>query len=306
MANGSDDPGPKEYQTCDVLVLGAGLSGLNSAWELVQHRPSTRVCVLEAEDRVGGRTKDHHVTGCNNSVVELGAQWIAQESIDTDVWNLAVNELNLGVFNGWPWALYGFPYGPAHTDQSVKQRLDRVPPADTVDQASTFFGPDVSPSDPQANVTCQRRVAEVYNAVVLGQPWQTPRAEQLDQLTPLQWMAEMGCKITKEDVVAQGLNQVNISDPRTLPPAFYVAITSASSSGQEIFWRSSALWWLHSIKSNSGTISMAVRCPAARSSAPDASLAGGCPKVSDCGRATTDVDHTRPAASGGWCVHLAF
>ena len=102
MANGSNDPVPKEYQTCDVLVLGAGLSGLNSAWELVQHRPSTRVCVLEAEDRVGGRTKDHHVTGCNNSVVELGAQWIAQESIDTDVWNLAVRDAYiLGQQEGW-------------------------------------------------------------------------------------------------------------------------------------------------------------------------------------------------------------
>ena len=34
------------------------------------------------------------------------------------------------------------------------------------------------------------------------------------------------------ETIRQGLNQVNISDPRTLPPAFYVAITSASSSGQ--------------------------------------------------------------------------
>ena len=59
-------------------------------------------------------------------------------------------------------------------------------------------------------------------------------------------------------MLAQGLNQVDIAYPKALPPAFYVSITSASSSGQEIFWLSSALWWLHAVKSNSGTISMAV------------------------------------------------
>ena len=68
--------------------------------------------------------------------------------------------------------------------------------------------------------------------------------------------ASKGCNITKEDVVAQGLNQVNVSKPLSLPPAFYVSMTSAGSSGQEVFWLSSALWWLHNVKSNSGPISM--------------------------------------------------
>ena len=36
-----------------MIVIGAGLSGLNAAWKLEQQ--GLRVLVLEARDRVGGR-----------------------------------------------------------------------------------------------------------------------------------------------------------------------------------------------------------------------------------------------------------
>jgi len=108
--------------TCDVLILGAGLSGTSAAWRLVGERPDgtpkPKVCVLEANNYTGGRTKDHLIEGCKHpNVVELGAQWIAQKEIDTDVWDLAVDVLGLGIYNGWPWAIYGFPYGPARSTQ---------------------------------------------------------------------------------------------------------------------------------------------------------------------------------------------
>jgi len=249
---------------CDVLVLGGGLSGLSAAWRLVaESTPPATVCLLEASDRWGGRTKDHHYTkpGCNQThVVELGAQWIAQQEVDSDVWDLALNVLNLGIFNGWPWALYGFPYGPAHTDPKVKARLDRVPSVSSAgfNQGKFFFGPEVAADDVQAPLACQQRVAKAYDSIVLGEPWKTDEAAELDSHTPLEWLALQGCNITRDDVIAQGLNQVDISDPTILPPAFYLSVTSASSSGQEIFWLSSALWWLHAVKSNSGPVSMAV------------------------------------------------
>ena len=40
----------------DVVVIGAGLSGLAAADSLKTHDPSLQVIVLEASDRVGGRT----------------------------------------------------------------------------------------------------------------------------------------------------------------------------------------------------------------------------------------------------------
>lgn len=250
--------------TCDVLVLGAGLAGTSAAWRLVGERPSgtpqPRVCLVEASNRTGGRTKDHDIAGCDRpQTVELGAQWIAQKEVDADVWDLAVNVLGLGIYNGWPWALYGFPDGPAKRDPAVVERLSRVPAVSSAgfDAGRSFFGPNVSDADPQVG-RCWRGVAAVYDSVVMGAPWETPGAAALDALTPLEWLDSMGCNLTKEDVVAQGLNQVDVSNPHELPPAFFLSVTSASSSGQEIFWLSSALWWLHAVKSNSGPISMAV------------------------------------------------
>ncbi len=41
--------------TCDVLVIGAGVSGLVAATEVVHRDSSLRIRVLEARDRLGGR-----------------------------------------------------------------------------------------------------------------------------------------------------------------------------------------------------------------------------------------------------------
>jgi monoamine oxidase len=75
--------------TCDVLVLGAGLAGTSAAWRLVGERPAgaeqPRVCLIEASNRTGGRTKDHDIAGCERpQTVELGAQWIAQKEVDAE------------------------------------------------------------------------------------------------------------------------------------------------------------------------------------------------------------------------------
>ena len=55
----------------DVVVVGAGLAGLNAARQL--ERAGASVLVLEARDRVGGRTCSQRIGG---ATFDVGGQWI--------------------------------------------------------------------------------------------------------------------------------------------------------------------------------------------------------------------------------------
>ena len=58
----------------DVIIVGAGISGLAAAKHLVKNKK--KVCILEAQNRVGGRIFSK--TTPSGKVIDLGAQWIGE------------------------------------------------------------------------------------------------------------------------------------------------------------------------------------------------------------------------------------
>ena len=56
----------------DVVVVGAGFAGLSAAYAVKKAGKS--VVVLEARDRVGGRTLNASIGG--GKVIEVGGQWV--------------------------------------------------------------------------------------------------------------------------------------------------------------------------------------------------------------------------------------
>lgn len=79
-----------EHLQRDVVVIGAGPSGLTAAYELKKAGKS--VAVLEARDRVGGRTWSEEMDG---ATIEIGGQWISPDQ--TGLYSL-INELGIETF----------------------------------------------------------------------------------------------------------------------------------------------------------------------------------------------------------------
>jgi monoamine oxidase len=57
-------------QVFDVIIVGAGISGLNAAYSIIKKRPDTKLLVVEARPRIGGRTFT------TDSNYDLGATWV--------------------------------------------------------------------------------------------------------------------------------------------------------------------------------------------------------------------------------------
>ncbi|MBG6179396.1 putrescine oxidase [Arthrobacter sp. CAN_A1] len=73
------------------MIVGAGPSGLTAAWEL--NRAGLSVAVLEARDRVGGRTWTDTIDG---AILEIGGQWV---SPDQTALKGMLEELGLGTYD---------------------------------------------------------------------------------------------------------------------------------------------------------------------------------------------------------------
>src|SRR6185312_6796234 len=74
----------------DVVIIGAGPSGLTAAYEL--RKAGKTVAVLEARDRVGGRTWSQDMDG---ATIEIGGQWISPDQ--TGLYSL-IEELGIETF----------------------------------------------------------------------------------------------------------------------------------------------------------------------------------------------------------------
>lgn len=61
-------------QAVEVLIVGAGLSGLRAATDI--HEAGLSYVVLEAMDRVGGKTLSVPSASNNSAPLDLGAAWI--------------------------------------------------------------------------------------------------------------------------------------------------------------------------------------------------------------------------------------
>ena len=146
-----------------MLVVGGGISGLTAAYRLLRHS-NLSVRVLEANDRVGGRTVNLPLPG--GKITEGGGQWTGPGQ---DRVQALARELGIKMFDTYV------------TGESVYvYQGNRQPHTGTLPP----LGP-AALADVVQNLT---RLDQMANTVPLDAPWQAPNAEQWDATTFGQWL----------------------------------------------------------------------------------------------------------------------
>ena len=181
----------------DVVVVGAGLSGLIAARRL--HEAGKRVVVLEAQDRVGGRLLSGEVGGHH---VDVGGQFFGPTQ--TAVKALA-KEL-------------GLPLVPTYTEgETILETSEGIARMDPTATDSPLFGELVSLS---------QEIDAMAGEVGTHAPWNTPQAEQLDAQTLGSWADAQGLSPTSRSVLNIATRAVLGAEPEEtslLYWAYYVA-----------------------------------------------------------------------------------
>lgn len=146
----------------DVAIVGAGLAGLTAARRLVD--AGVEPVVVEARDRVGGRTLNHDIG--DGKVVEVGGQWVGPTQ--RRVLTLA-QELGVDTF-------------PTHDDGDnvIEWRGDLKRYRGAIPRINPAILADVA----QAQV----RLDRMARRVPLEAPWEADRARRWDAQTFATWL----------------------------------------------------------------------------------------------------------------------
>src|SRR5579862_762649 len=174
----------------DVVVVGAGLAGLTAASDLAAGGHS--VVVLEARDRVGGRTLNHPVG--DGEVVEVGGEWVGPGQ---DRIKARAHTLGVGTFKTYTRGALILQYTGRQTRFS-----GLIPPL-----------PEPDASDFDALLA---KVVALESTVPLDRPWTAPGAAALDGQTLETFMLANSSTAGARFLLELATKAVFASEPRDL------------------------------------------------------------------------------------------
>jgi monoamine oxidase len=197
----------KRPRAADVVVVGAGLAGLQAATDIAAKGRS--VVVVEARDRVGGRTLNHELGAAHpGKIIEIGGQWVGPTQ--TKLLALA-KDLGIGTFKTYNEGNYLYYRNGVTTPYQANGPLGAVPP-DPEGVADAF--------------SAILKMNQMASTLDVNQPWAAPNAEAWDSQTFETWKQANAQTPNGRFLLDLGIQAVWAAEPRDvslLHVLFYIA-----------------------------------------------------------------------------------
>jgi monoamine oxidase len=204
---GAAKPAPR-IRKADVIVVGAGISGLTAARRLVAKGKS--VLVLEARARVGGRMLNHDIGG--GHVTELGAQFVGPTQ---DHMIALADQVGVDRFDAYDTGLNIYYAGGVKTPFS-----DQLPSGSAPAGVAAEAGVVVTELD------------QMSAQVPVDAPWRSPNAAEWDGQTLYTFLKRNSATPQFMGVASAATEAIFGAEPRDISLLFTLFYIAASGNEQ--------------------------------------------------------------------------